>query len=272
VLVECAVAALRGDSVSEGFLALFGPAARRAFFRAAVVDRDTFGFVAEDGEGITAFVLVTTSARRIERSAVLGNPHLLPRVFATGLRSPTVLARALRRFIGVAMDRRPPSASAEPALRLLDIVVANRARRRGHGRAILAATLAEAWSRGHDAIGLSVLTANGDLGLDLTGRCTLNGQPLTKFPVRSRDAQLPKADRGLVEPRLGRTDFRRVIVGDDQDAQIPDQRATGSARSTWSCGGERSPSRPAERSSRIVRNGWPSPRTPAPLVVNPALS
>jgi ribosomal protein S18 acetylase RimI-like enzyme len=154
------LAVIRGDVVRTGLLALLGKRARSAFFRAAANDRATFGLVTEDGEGVNGFVVVTLSARRIERAAILGNPSLWPLAIILGLRSPRSLARAVGQFVRVFGNVHEPSDQDEPALRLLDIAVADRARHRGYGRALLEAAAAEAWRRGHDAIGLSVLSTN----------------------------------------------------------------------------------------------------------------
>jgi ribosomal protein S18 acetylase RimI-like enzyme len=155
------LADLRGAEISEGLLATLGPAARLAFFRAAVEDPDAFGFVADDDTGQVGYVLIASDVRRIERRALRSSPALLlaagPRVLrGGGLRRALVIARGLVRPAG----REAGDADPEPVLRLLDIVVAMRARGAGVGRALIEAGLAEASRRGHRAIGLSVVSSN----------------------------------------------------------------------------------------------------------------
>ena len=154
------MAALRSEAVREGLLARFGGPARRAFFAAAARDPDSFGYVCVDQDGVAGFVLLTTSTSRIERTALLHSPRLWLRGIAVGVRSPTILRRGLRRLRTIMTPSHPIKAGGEPRLRLLDIVVASRAQGRGYGRALLAASIKEAWRRDHDAIGLSVLVAN----------------------------------------------------------------------------------------------------------------
>jgi ribosomal protein S18 acetylase RimI-like enzyme len=148
--------------VREGLLARSGSDARRAYFRVAAADPDTFGFVTSDGEGITGFVLVTAAARRLVRRTALRHPRIWLRLAATSWRSPSIVAAGLRRLWPT---RRSPvrwEAGVDPTLRLLDIAVIERARGRGHGRMLLTAALDETWRRGFDSIGLSVLDSNVD--------------------------------------------------------------------------------------------------------------
>jgi ribosomal protein S18 acetylase RimI-like enzyme len=155
------LADLRGAEITEGLLATLGPAARRAFFRAAVDDPDAFGFVADDDAGQVGYVLIASDVRRIERRALRSSPSLLlaalPRVVRGGaLRRALVIARGLVRPAA----REAADADPEPVLRLLDIVVAARARGGGVGRALIEAGLAAASRRGHREIGLSVVSSN----------------------------------------------------------------------------------------------------------------
>ena len=155
-----AVAALRASAVPTSDFSRLGAAAQRSFFDAAMHDPGTFGVVAEDRDGVVAFALATVSAARIERAAIIRHPAAWGGAIAAGFRSPMALIRVAVRAGRVLLARRATAPSAEPRLRLLDIAVDERARGAGVGRAVLAATIAEAWARGHDAIGLSVLTDN----------------------------------------------------------------------------------------------------------------
>jgi ribosomal protein S18 acetylase RimI-like enzyme len=156
------VAALRGDVVREGLLARLGDGARSAYFRVAAEDPETFGFVTSDDAGIAGFVLVTAAPRRLERRTIMGNPGIWLRLVAVASRSPGLAAAGLRRFLAAGRPTVREGRDADPRLRLLDIAVARRAQGRGHGRLLLAAALEEAWHRGFDAIGLSVLDDNAD--------------------------------------------------------------------------------------------------------------
>jgi len=155
-----ALADLRGSEVTDGLLATLGPGLRRAFFAAAVVDPDAFGFVAQDDRGPIGYVLIAADVRRIERRALRSSPSLLLGAVPRALRGGS-LGRALviaRSLVHPAGDR--AADDPEPALRLLDIVVATRARGVGAGRALVEAGLGEARRRGYPAIGLSVVSSN----------------------------------------------------------------------------------------------------------------
>jgi ribosomal protein S18 acetylase RimI-like enzyme len=155
-----AVAALRGEVVREGLLARLGGDARRAFFRVAARDPDTFGFVTTDETGVAGFVLVTAASRRLGRRTVVRHPRIWLRTMVVGLRSPSLVIAGLRRFRATGRSAPDPGTEVDPTLRLLDIAVSDRVRGRGHGRLLLSAAVDEAWRRGYPSIGLSVLERN----------------------------------------------------------------------------------------------------------------
>jgi ribosomal protein S18 acetylase RimI-like enzyme len=153
------VADLRAEAIQDGLLASLGPAGTRAFFRTAISDPDTFGFVTEDDAGVDGYVLLTSAALRIERRVLLRTPRLWLRVLIS-MRSRRLARRAMRLLKVLATPARSVARDPEPRLRLLDVVVAARSRGQGLGRALIEAGLAEAWERGHDSVGLSVVSWN----------------------------------------------------------------------------------------------------------------
>jgi ribosomal protein S18 acetylase RimI-like enzyme len=154
--------------------------------------------VTSDEAGLAGFVLVTSAPRRLERRTVARHPRIWLRTAAVGLRSPSLVTSVIRRLRSTGRPSVPVGAEADPALRLLDIAVARRAQGHGHGRMLLAAGLEEAWRRGYEAIGLSVLDENRD-AIRLYERA---GFRRTGGGLRAdgRAFQVMRLDRPMVRP------------------------------------------------------------------------
>jgi len=145
---------------SEGGLASRLPEAWSTMLAAYAREPSTILLVAVEENRVLGYALATPRPLAIQRRAAMRSPSLWAAAGLDIVRHPTLLpplirrARRLLRPVGISASR------PDPTLRLLDIVVAERARGRGVGRTLLAALLMAAAADGHVDMGLSVLADN----------------------------------------------------------------------------------------------------------------
>jgi ribosomal protein S18 acetylase RimI-like enzyme len=154
------MSSMRADDVPEGLLRTLGSSAWRAVLAEFVRDPASILLVATKDDGVKGYSLATTRSAAVQRRALARSPALWLAALRSAMKHPGSIAPIFRRVAHLIRPARQAARSTEPALRLLDIVVASDARGAGLGRTLLQSTLDAAAAMGHTEIGLSVLADN----------------------------------------------------------------------------------------------------------------
>lgn len=163
-----ALGVVRGEVREGGLLTALSPARWTRVLEQYARDAASIFLVAADSSGPVAYALSTPQSLAVQRRVVLTSPGIWLDLGRYVIRHPSLIAPVARRAFRLAQpsrsagngDREQASAVVDPLLRLLDIVVSERVRGHGIGRALLAETLLIAERRGYREIGLSVLSSN----------------------------------------------------------------------------------------------------------------
>ena len=140
------LAALHAARISEGFLPTLGPRFLTRLYRRIATSPRAFAYVAVDDGTVVGFAAGSDDVGRLYREFLLRDG--LVAAFAAAPR----LLRSSRRVVETL--RYPSSADVDslPRAEILSVAVAVRAGRRGIGRRVVAAAVAEFDRRGIDAV------------------------------------------------------------------------------------------------------------------------
>jgi ribosomal protein S18 acetylase RimI-like enzyme len=153
--------AIRTHDMPDGLLRVLGPAAWETVLGEFVRDPESILLVATLNDLVRGYSLATPHTQAVQRRALSRSPRVwLGAALRGALKHPGSIVPLMRRAAHLTRPARIATRSAEPVLRLLDIVVATESRGSGVGRLLLQSTLEAAAAMGHTEIGLSVLADN----------------------------------------------------------------------------------------------------------------
>lgn len=151
-----AVAMLHEQGIRTGFLSSLGRRFLRQMYRAVPSCPAGFGFVWQEVPGsVQGFVTCAESTGRLYKQALVRRGVLMAASIARFLLRPSVLKRLLETL------RYPAEVGPDlPPAELLSIVVAPEARRKGVGKALVAAMVSEFACRGISRVKVAVGAGN----------------------------------------------------------------------------------------------------------------
>jgi len=152
-----AAASLHRIAIHTGFLSRLGPAFLRQLYAAIPSCPSGFGYVREEPEGeIAGFIACAESVGELYRQALLRRGVLMAIPLVRFLVRPSVVRRMIQTLLYPSRTARRGLPDAE----ILSIVVSQRFRRKGLGRALMDAATNEFARRGIDCVKVAVWAGN----------------------------------------------------------------------------------------------------------------
>jgi len=151
-----AVAALHVEGITTGFISSLGIDFVTALYEAIAQSETSFGFVAEENEGVFAFVALTTNLNKLYKSVIIKKGIRFALLLAGKMFSPKQIKKVFETLFYPGRIRKMKLPSAE----LFAIVVAEERRGMGVASRLARKAFAECRTRGTEEVKVLVAANN----------------------------------------------------------------------------------------------------------------